>query len=70
MTKQELIYHLKDRIAYTQGEQGVYEAKHAAWNAEHGDPHSIWSEMADWHKGRACAFNIALELIENMTEDA
>lgn len=69
MTKQELIFHLKDRIAYTSGEQGEYEAKHGEWNAKYGDLHSIYSEMADWHKGRACAFAIALELVENMSEE-
>ena len=68
MNKQEMIKHLRDRIAYSRSEQGEYEAKHGEWNAKHGDLHSIYSEMADWHKGRVCAFSLALELITNREE--
>ena len=68
MTKQELIQHLKDRIVYSQDEQGKYEAHHGEWNAKNGDMHSLWTEMADWHKGRICAFNVVLELLEDLEE--
>ena len=64
MTKQELINHLKHRISYTTEEQFRYENMHQ----ETGKSASIWSEMAEWHKGRACAYNVALELIEDHLE--
>ena len=62
MTKQDLIHHLKHRIAYSQEEQGRYEAMHK----DEGTMHSLWSEMADWHKGRVCAYGVALELLEEL----
>lgn len=66
MNKQEMIQHLKNRIQYCQDEQGKYEAKHGEFNAEFGDNHSVWSELADWQKGRACAFNVVIELLEEL----
>ena len=66
MTKQDLIHHLKHRITYCQEEQGKYESMHGELNAKDGTMHSLWSEMADWHKGRACAYNVALELVEEL----
>lgn len=66
MNKQDMILHLKDRIAYCQDEQGRYEQMHGELCARDGDLHSLWSEMADWHKGRVCAFNVAIELLEEL----
>ena len=66
MNKQELISQIKDRIAYGQEEQGRYEAMHGELNAEFGDLHSTWSEMADWHKGRAGAYSVVLELLDEL----
>ena len=66
MNKSDLISQLKDRIVYCQDEQGKYEAMHGELNAKHEAMHSLWSEMADWHKGRACAFNVVLELLDEV----
>ena len=66
MNKQDLIQHLKDRIAYCQDEQGKYDIMHGQLQAKHGDAHSVWSEMSNWHKGRACAFGVAIELLDEL----
>ena len=65
MNKQDLIMNLKDRIAYSQDEQGRYEEMHGDLNAKSGDMHSLWSEMADWHKGRVCAYNAVIEMLDD-----
>ena len=63
MTKQELVTQLTDRITLAHESQGEYEEKHGEWVAKFGDNHSIYSEMADWSKGRALAYTHALELV-------
>lgn len=63
MTKQELITQLTDRITLAHESQGDYEKQHGEWVAKFGDNHSIYSEMADWSKGRALAYTHALELV-------
>ena len=65
MTKEELIDILKTRIAYNEDRRAYYEGLHAEEVAK-GDTISIWSENVEWHKGKIVAFNIALELAEEL----
>ncbi len=65
MTKEELIDTLKTRIAHNEDQRAHYEGLHAEEVAK-GDTITIWSEMVDWYKGKIVAFNIALEMAEEL----
>ena len=65
MTKEELIDTLKTRIAHNEDQREHYEGLHAEEVAK-GDTITIWSEMVDWYKGKIVAFNIALEMAEEL----
>ena len=68
---ERVIQNLLDRRDYNRAEQGKYEAMHGEHVAETGDyTASIWSEMAEWHKGKVDAFTTALEAIHNELEAA
>ena len=66
MKKQEMINQLRDRIAYNEDQQGYYEKKHADEFVVKGQVHSIWSEMADWYKGKIVGLRQAIEMIEEV----
>ena len=63
MNKQEMIDQLKARIAYNEEQRAYYEKL----RDENPDEHSIWSEMVDWFKGKIVAFNIAIEMAEELS---
>ena len=65
MDKQEMIQTLKARITYNEEQREYYEGLHAEEVAK-GDTITIWSEMVDWYKGKIVAFNIALEMAEDL----
>ena len=64
MNKQEMISQLNDRIAYNADQRAYYEKL----RDENPDDHSIWSEMVDWYKGKIAAFNIAIEMAEELDQ--
>ena len=66
MSKEELIRNLLNLIDINEEQQGEYEKKHGEFNAKWGDEHSIYSELADWSKGKAVAYRQAIELIEEL----
>ena len=67
---EKVIQNLLDRRDYNRAEQGRYEKKHGEHVAGGGACQSIWSEMAEWHKGKVNAYTIALEAIHNELEAA
>ena len=67
---QNVIQNLLDRRDHNRAEQGRYEAMHGEHVAQGGAHASIWSEMAEWHKGKVNAYTIALEAIHNELEAA
>ena len=67
MTKEELIDTLKTRIAHNEDQRAYYEGLHAEEVAK-GDTITIWSEMVEWYKGKIVAFNIALEMAEELDQ--
>jgi len=64
MNKQQMISQLKDRIAYNVGQRAYYEKL----RDENPHDHAIWSEMVDWYKGKITAFNIAIEMAEELEQ--
>ena len=60
-----MIQTLKARITYNEEQREYYEGLHAEEVAK-GDTITIWSEMVDWYKGKIVAFNIALEMAEDL----
>ena len=66
MSKEELIRNLSDLIVLNESQQGEYEEKHGEFSAKWGDEHSIYSELADWSKGKIVAYRQAIELIEEL----
>jgi hypothetical protein len=67
---ENIIRNITDRRDYNMQEQGRYEAMHGEHVADGGSHASIWSEMAEWHKGKVVAFNLALEIIQNEMDAA
>ena len=65
MNKQEMIQQLKARVLYNEEQRAYYEGLHAE-EVSKGDTITIWSEMVDWYKGKIVAFNIALEMAEEL----
>ena len=65
MNKQEMIQQLKARVLYNEEQRDYYEGLHAE-EVSKGDTITIWSEMVDWYKGKIVAFNIALEMAEEL----
>ena len=65
MDKQEMIQNLKDRIVYNEDQRSYYEGLHAE-EVSKGDTITVWSEMVDWYRGKIVAFNIALEMAEEL----
>ena len=65
MNKQQMVEELKERIAYNEDQHACYERLHAE-EVSKGDTITVWSEMRDWHKGKIIAFNIALEMAEEL----
>ena len=65
MDKQEMIKLLKARILYNEEQHAYYEGLHA-YEVSKGDTITVWSEMVDWYKGTIAAFNIALEMAEEL----
>jgi hypothetical protein len=62
MNKQEMIKQLHARIVYNQEQRAYYEGLYE------NDPSPVWSEMIDWYKGKLAAFNIALDMAEELEE--
>jgi hypothetical protein len=60
MTKHEMIKQLKARVLYNEEQRAHYE------DLNERDPSPVWSEMIDWYKGKIAAFNISLELAEEL----
>lgn len=65
MNKEQMIDNLKSRIAYNEDQREYYEGLHAEDVAK-GDTITVWSELVDWYKGKIVAFEIALELAEEL----
>lgn len=63
MNKQEMINQLKDRIAYNVDQRAYYEKLR---DEDDACMHNIWQEMVDWYKGKIAAFNIAIEMAEEL----
>ena len=73
MDTMNIIRNLKDRIAYNESQVAHYEAEHGKWVATHGEEHSIWSELKDWHLGKVQGLQTAIDVIvdaQAVEEDA
>ena len=69
MNLDNMIENLKERIAYNEEQVAHYEAEHGKHVAKHGGYCSIWSELADWHKGKVIAFGLALDMAMDCFEE-
>ena len=67
MSKQEMISRLKDRIAYSEEQRAYYEKLHEEEVLNGEGEISVWKDMIEWYKGRICAFNIAIEMAEELS---
>ena len=67
MNKSAMIQQLQERIAYNEEQRAYYAALHVKEVAKgESNDHTIWSEMVDWYKGKLVAFNIALDMAEEL----
>ena len=65
-----MIDQLKDRRDYNESQVKHYEEEHAKHVLNGGGHSSVWSEMADWHKGKVIAFGLALDMaMDCITEE-
>ena len=61
MNKQEMINQLEARVRYNMEQRAYYESL-----LEKEDS-AVWREMVDWFKGKIVAFNIAIEMAEELS---
>ena len=61
MKKYEMIHQLKNRVAYNEDQRAYYEDLFEKEGLE------TWLEMAEWFKGKIVAFNIAIEMAEELS---
>lgn len=66
MNKEELIDNLQCRVAYNMEQRAYYEALHVKDVANGESDITVWKDMVEWYKGKIVAFNIALELAEEL----
>ena len=61
MSKQEMIKQLHDRVQYNEDQRAYYEG---LYDKEQLD---CWHSMVEWYKGKIVAFNIAIEMAEELS---
>ena len=62
MSKQEMINQLHDRVRYNMDQRAYYEGLYEK------DGHECWKDMVEWFKGKIVAFNIAIEMAEELSQ--
>ena len=67
MSKQEMIKQLQDRIAYNEDQRAYYEALHEKEILNGESDITVWKDMVEWFKGKIVAFNIAIEMAEELS---
>ena len=67
MNKQEMIKQLQDRVAYNEEQRAYYEKLHEEEVLNGEGEISVWKDMIEWYKGKIVAFNIAIEMAEELS---
>jgi len=67
MKKSEMIDELKTRLTYCEDQMAHYEKLHGE-EVANGESATctIWTEMKEWYKGKINAYNVALEMAQEL----